>query len=485
MKIENIISLLKPLQVIESKATSFKNIHFDSRKVEKDDLFVAIKGSISDGHIYIDDVCKKAVSVIVCEEIPKNPSELVYWIKVENSAKALALISTAFYDFPSEKIKLIGVIGTNGKTTIATSLYNLTTKLGYKTGLISTVRNIIGTQAVEATHTTPDALSLNKILAQMVEQSCEFCFMEVSSHAIHQHRTTGLNFDGGVFTNITHEHLDYHNTFDEYIKVKKSFFDNLSKIAFAITNIDDRNGEVMLQNSKAQKFSYAVLRSADYKTKILETHFNGMLLNIDNTEVWTNFVGNFNASNLTAIYATAINLGFSKEEVLTGISALQLVDGRFQTINSEDGITAIVDYAHTPDAIENVLKTINEIRKVGEKLFTVVGAGGNRDKAKRPEMAQIAAKLSDRLILTSDNPRNENPEDILKDMEAGLDFQLKAKTIKITDRKEAIRTACMMAERGDVILIAGKGHETYQEIKGVKHHFDDREIVSEILKQIS
>jgi len=379
---------------------------------------------------------------------------------------------------------LVGVTGTNGKTTIATTLYKLTLKLGYKAGLLSTVRNMICADEVLATHTTPDALQLNKLLREMVRQGCEYCFMEVSSHSVVQNRIAALKFTGGIFTNITHDHLDYHKTFDQYIKAKKAFFDMLPSSSFAITNNDDKNGEVMLQNTSAARSSYSLDRVADFKAKIIESHFDGMLLSIDGHEIWTHFVGRFNASNLLAVYGAAIKLGFQREEILIVLSTLHAVDGRFQTIKSSSGIIAIVDYAHTPDALKNVLTTIQQIRSKDESIITVVGAGGNRDKTKRPEMAKVASLLSDRLILTSDNPRNEVPEQIISDMEQGLSESAKANTLKIVDRKEAIRTACILAKKGDVILVAGKGHENYQEIMGVKHPFDDREIVTEIFKTL-
>lgn len=484
MKIAQLISILQPKQVISNGVESFDNISFDSRNVGPGFLFIAIRGTLTDGHTYIDDVCKRGAVAVICEEIPNKASENLCWIQVPDSGKALALTAAAFYGNPSRNLKLVGVTGTNGKTTIATTLYNLVTSLGYKAGLLSTVKNIIDGDTVAATHTTPDAITINRLFAEMVARGCEYCFMEVSSHAIVQHRTTGLSFAGGIFTNITHDHLDYHKTFDAYIRAKKLFFDQLPRNAFAITNADDKNGSVMVQNSQAAISDYGVQRPADYKAQIIESHFDGMLLNIDGHEMWSHFTGKFNASNLLAVYATALKLGFSSIETLQALSGLHPVDGRFQTINAGCGITAIVDYAHTPDALINVLSTINQIRQEGNKIITVVGAGGNRDKTKRPVMAKVAAEMSDKLILTSDNPRNENPEDILSEMETGLDYVLKAKTLKITDRREAIRTACMLATPGDVVLIAGKGHENYQEINGVKHHFDDKETVSEILKQL-
>jgi UDP-N-acetylmuramoyl-L-alanyl-D-glutamate--2,6-diaminopimelate ligase len=472
-------------KILQNGIEEFENIHYDSRKVSKNDMFVAVKGTQTDGHHYIDLALKQGAKAIVCEQIPENPNSGACWILVENSALALAQIADEYYNNPSQNIKLIGVTGTNGKTTIATSLYKVARGLGYKAGLMSTIKNLIEDEELSATHTTADAVSINKMLNLMLEAGCEYCFMEVSSHAIHQHRVSGLKFSGGIFTNLTHDHLDYHKTFKDYLLAKKAFFDALPKHAFALVNADDKNGKVMLQNTLAKKCDYSVMRLADYNTKILEHHFDGMLLRIDNTEIWTKLIGKFNASNITAIYATAIELGFKADEVLTYISSLDAVEGRFETIRSGNGITAIVDYAHTPDALENVLQTITDIINQDNSLITVVGTGGNRDKTKRPIMAAIAAKYSDRIILTSDNPRNENPSDIIKDMMQGLSVKDMRKLVSNVDRKEAIRTAVLMAEPNDVILIAGKGHEKYQEINGVRHHFDDKEIISEILKTIS
>lgn len=485
MKLNEILLHIAAKQVIDNGVDSFSHIVFDSRKVKPGTLFVAVRGVTTDGHNFIPQAIESGAVAIICEELPNVINKKVCYIQAENASIALAEASAAFYGFPSEKIKLVGVTGTNGKTTIATTLYNLVTKAGFKAGLLSTVKNIIDGESIPASHTTPDSLSLNRMLADMVERGCEYCFIEVSSHAIVQHRVTALCFTGGIFTNITHDHLDYHHTFSEYIKAKKAFFDMLPKEAFALTNIDDKNGEVMLQNSNASKHSYSLMHPADFKAQILESDFNGMLLNINRNEIWSHFTGRFNAYNLLAIYGTAMLLGFESQESLSIISSLHAVDGRFQTFRSQNDITAIVDYAHTPDALNNVLLTISQIKISGARIITVVGAGGNRDKTKRPEMARVAALHSNKLILTSDNPRFEKPEDIISHMEQGLAIDYKTKTLKITDRREAIRTACMLAQPGDVILIAGKGHETYQEIEGVKHHFDDREIVLEILNNLS
>lgn len=483
--INEILTNLNVKKILQNGIEEFENLHFDSRKVNKNDMFVAIKGTQTDGHQFITNVITQGAKVIVCEQIPEKPNTDCCWIIVENSALALAQIADAYYNHPSQSIKLIGVTGTNGKTTIATSLYKLARGLGYKAGLMSTIKNLIEDKDIPATHTTADAISINKMLREMIEAGCEYCFMEVSSHAIHQYRVAGLSFSGGIFTNLTHDHLDYHKTFKDYLLAKKAFFDTLPKQAFALVNADDKNGKVMLQNTKARKKDYSVTRFADYNTKILEHHFDGMLLRVDNTEIWTKLIGKFNASNITAIYATAIELGFNTDEVLTFISSLDAVEGRFETIRSDNGITAIIDYAHTPDALENVLQTINDIMNNDNSLITVVGAGGNRDKTKRPVMASIAVKYSDKLILTSDNPRNENPSDIINDMMQGIAKQDMNKLVSNTDRKEAIRTAVLMSKPKDVILVAGKGHEKYQEINGVKHHFDDKEIIKEIFKTIN
>ncbi len=481
MILNKIIENIDVIEIIGNDKIEISDIQFDSRQIAKNSLFVAVRGYNVDGHSFIEKAIELGSSVILCEELPQNINNKITYIKVNDSSDTLGKIAANFYNNPTSNLRIVGITGTNGKTTIATLLYKTFKKLGYKVGLISTIENFIDDEIIPSTHTTPDQIKLQELFAKMVDTGCEFCFMEVSSHSIHQHRISGINFEGGVFTNITHDHLDYHKTFKEYINVKKAFFDSLDKTAFAITNSDDKNGAVMLQNTLAKKITYAVNSPADYKSKILEHHFSGMLLSINNTELWTKFIGKFNAYNLTSVYAVACEMGQDKNDVLTILSELNAVNGRFEHFVSENSITAIVDYAHTPDALQNVLSTINDIRTGNENLIIVVGAGGNRDKTKRPEMAKISAKLSDRVILTSDNPRFENPEEIIKEMEAGVDASNRRNVISITNRKEAIKAACMFAQSGDIILIAGKGHETYQEIEGVKHHFDDKEIVKEIL----
>ena len=464
---------------------AISKIEFDSRKVELNDVFVAIKGTLSDGHQFIDKALQQGAIAIVCEEFPSVIVNGVTYIKVKDSNEALAFLAANYYENPSENIRLVGVTGTNGKTTIASLLYQLFKKAGYKVGLLSTVKIMVDEQEFKATHTTPDSLTINKYLDLMVQEGCEFCFMEVSSHGVHQKRTEALRFEGGVFTNLSHDHLDYHNTFAEYRDVKKSFFDSLNKNAFALTNIDDKNGAVMLQNTKAKKLSYALKSYADYKAQILENQLSGLLLKINDNEVWVKLIGSFNAYNLLAIYGVAIELGIEKMEALRLLSELESVSGRFQFIVSDSKITAIVDYAHTPDALENVLKTIEDIRTKNEQLITVVGCGGDRDKTKRPIMANIASSMSDKAIFTSDNPRTENPETIIEEMEKGVEPQNFKKTVSILDRKQAIKTACQLANPNDIILIAGKGHETYQEINGVRYDFDDLKIVTELLQQLN
>ncbi len=464
---------------------AINKIEFDSRKVELNDVFVAIRGTLSDGHDFIEKAVNQGAIVIVCEEFPSKIINGVTYVRVENSNEALAHLANNFYDNPSSKLRLVGVTGTNGKTTIASLLYQMFKKAGYKVGLLSTVKIMVDETEYKATHTTPDSLTINHYLNEMVEVGCEFCFMEVSSHGIHQKRTEGLHFEGGIFTNLSHDHLDYHNTFAEYRDVKKSYFDNLPKSAFAITNVDDKNGNIMLQNTKAKKITYAIKSYADYKAQVLENQFTGLLLKINNNEVWTKLIGSFNAYNLLAIYATAVELGIEQNEALRLLSELESVSGRFQYFISNGKITAIVDYAHTPDALENVLNTINDIRTKNEELITVVGCGGDRDKTKRPIMAKIASELSTKAIFTSDNPRTENPETIIEEMEKGVEAQNFKKTVSILDRKQAIKTACQFAQANDIILIAGKGHETYQEINGVRHDFDDLKIVKELLNQLN
>ena len=454
-------------------------VNFDSRKVSKGDLFVAQKGVTVDGHKFISKAIELGAISIICEDIPEKKTDGVTYVQVKDANETLAIVASNFYDNPSSKLNLVGVTGTNGKTTIASLLYQLFFKAGYKTGLLSTVKILVDRKEYDATHTTPDSVTINKYLNEMVEAGVDYCFMEVSSHGIHQKRTEGLDFSGGIFTNLSHDHLDYHKTFAEYRDVKKSFFDSLSKTAFVLTNIDDKNGNVMVQNTRAKKRTYALKTLADYKAKIIEKRFSGTLLSMDGTEVWTKLIGTFNAYNLLAIVGTANELGLDKFEVLTILSELESVSGRFQYIVSDNGVTAIVDYAHTPDALKNVLETINDIRTDNEKLITVVGCGGDRDKTKRPKMAHIASHLSNQAIFTSDNPRSENPETILEEMEAGVSPENYKKTLTILDRRQAIKTACKFSESGDILLIAGKGHETYQEINGERFHFDDLEEVTQ------
>lgn len=472
-------------KVIGKTGINIKKICFDSRQAEADSLFVAVKGTVSDGHEYIQQVIERGVTAVVCEEIPEKTQNDICYIKTANTAQALGIMASNFYDNPSGKLKLVGVTGTNGKTTVATLLFQLFRDLGYKAGLLSTVQNHINDQVIPSTHTTPDQITLNSLLNDMVIAGCDYCFMEVSSHALAQYRTEGLNFTGAAFTNITHDHLDYHLTFAAYLKAKKMFFDKLDKSAFALTNADDKNGAVMLQNTKAHKKSYALKNAADFRAKIIENHFSGLLLNIDGKEVWFKMVGSFNAYNLLLVYGIAILLEQDENKVLTALSRLKGAEGRFECLTSPNGVIGIVDYAHTPDAVLNVLDTIKDIRKGTEQVITVIGCGGNRDKTKRPVMAKVACEGSNKVILTSDNPRNEEPEEIIHDMEAGVSPTNKKKTLSITDRREAIRTACHLAKPGDIILLAGKGHEKYQEIKGVKHPFDDKEILSEQLNTLS
>ncbi len=470
--------------VVGDTGVRVKAIDFDSRNVKKGDLFVAVHGTLADGHDYIDTAIKNGATAVVCEILPKDLVEGITYVEVGNSGKALAILASNYYDTPSENLRLIGVTGTNGKTTVASLLYQLFKKAGYKVGLLSTVKIMVDNTMYKATHTTPDSLTINKYLKDMNEVGVEFCFMEVSSHGIHQYRTEGLHFEGGIFTNLSHDHLDYHKTFAEYRDVKKIFFDQLPEKAFSLVNVDDKNGLVMLQNTKARKFTYALKGYADYKAQILENQFSGLLLKVNESEVWTRLIGDFNAYNVLAIYATAELLGLEKDEVLRLISEIDSVSGRFQYFISEKKVTAIIDYAHTPDALKNVLETINSIRTKNEELITVVGCGGDRDKTKRPKMGHIASALSTKVIFTSDNPRSEAPEDILKDIEDGVEPLNYKKTLTISDRKQAIKTACQLAQPNDIILIAGKGHETYQEIKGERFDFNDFKIVQEFLKQI-
>ena len=461
------------------------NIQFDSRLVGLNDVFVAVKGTQSDGHAYIKNAEDQGAIAIICEEMPSNFVNGITYVQTSDSARALAIIASNYYNTPSENLKLVGITGTNGKTTIATLLYQLFTKAGFKTGLLSTVKVVVADKEYPATHTTPDSLTINKYLSEMNEAGVEYCFMEVSSHGIHQMRTEGLHFAGGIFTNLTHDHLDYHSSFSEYRDVKKSFFDNLPKTAFALVNADDRNGQIMLQNTKAKKVTYALKSFADYRAQILENQFSGLLLKVNEQEVWVKLIGSFNAYNVLAIYAASELLGLSQIEALQYLSELTSVSGRFQYLISAKKITAIVDYAHTPDALKNVLETINDIRTKNENLITVVGCGGDRDRTKRPVMGKIAAALSSKVIFTSDNPRSENPETIIEEIEKGVEPLDYKKTLAITSRKQAIKTACQLAEENDILLIAGKGHETYQEIMGKRTDFDDYKIVQELLIELN
>ena len=475
--------LLEGVEVIRICGTTEREIEkvcFDSRQAGEGDLFVAQRGVSADGHAFIEKATGAGCRAVVCEELPSVPTEGVTYVVTGDSSEALGRIASNYYGRPSEALTLVGVTGTNGKTTTATLLYELAGMLGFKAGLLSTVCNYIGNEQEPATHTTPDALAINAYLRRMADAGCTYCFMEVSSHSIHQRRIAGLDFDGGIFSNITHDHLDYHKTFRTYIEAKKAFFDGLPAHAFALTNGDDRNGKVMLQNTAARKAVYSCRSLADFNGRIVEKHLDGMLLKLDGQEVWTKFTGDFNAYNLLAVYAAACLLGFDREKVLECVSRLVPVSGRFETLISKEGVMVVVDYAHTPDALENVLSTIRGLVRGGNIVVTVVGAGGNRDKTKRPEMADAACRYSDRVILTSDNPRFEEPEEIIRDMESGVKEEYAARVRSITDRREAIREAIAGAGKGDIVLVAGKGHENYQEVKGVKHHFDDKEVVREM-----
>lgn len=466
-------------EVSGDTSISIEKVCFDSRKVEADTLFIAIRGTIVDGHHFIAEVIAKGATAIVCEEMPAERFQSVTYVQVKDSSLALAIIAANFYDHPSEKLKLIGVTGTNGKTTVVTLLHSLFRQLGYKVGLLSTVVNRINDLEIPSTHTTPDPLQLNALLAKMVDSECTYCFMEVSSHAVVQHRISGLQFDGGVFTNITRDHLDYHKTFEEYIKAKQGFFDKLSSNAFALVNADDRNGKIMVQNSRAMVKTYSLMGVADFKAKILESSFAGLMLNIEGNDLLCRLSGKFNAYNLLSVYGVAMLMGEEKLAVLTAISTLQSPEGRFQRVESANGVIGIIDYAHTPDALQNVLSTIQDIRLGNEQIITVIGCGGDRDKGKRPQMAAIACDQSDRVILTSDNPRNEDPDQIIAEMKVGIPIHQQKKVLSVSDRREAVRTACALAKKGDIILLAGKGHEKYQEIKGVKHPFDDLQVLEE------
>ena len=480
MKLKELLKNVSPLRIEGDAEVDITGVNIDSRRIEPGHLFVAIAGTQTDGHKYIPKAIELGAKAILCEQLPEALADGVTYIVVASTEDAVGKVATLFYGDPSSKLTLVGVTGTNGKTTIATLLYNMFRQFGHKCGLLSTVCNYIEGEAIPADHTTPDPIELNRLLAQMVEAGCEYAFMECSSHAIAQKRIGGLKFKGALFTNLTRDHLDYHKTFENYRDAKKAFFDGLDKDAFAITNTDDKNGAVMVQNCQAQVKTYSTRSMADFKARIIECHFEGMYLDIDGREVGVQFIGKFNVSNLLAVYGAAVMLGKKPEDILVVLSTLKSVNGRLEPIHSPEGYTAIVDYAHTPDALENVLNAIHEVLNGKGKVITVCGAGGNRDKGKRPLMAQEAVKQSDKVIITSDNPRFEEPQDIINDMLAGLDAKQMKKVLSIVDRREAIRTACMLAEKGDVILIAGKGHEDYQEIKGVKHHFDDKEVVREI-----
>lgn len=481
MKLSELLKNVKPIAVHGDIDIDIKGVNIDSRKIENGHLFIAMKGTQVDGHKFIDKAIALGATAILLEDMPETLEDKVTYVQVKSTEEDAGKVATLFYGDPSKKLKLVGVTGTNGKTTIATLLYEMFREFGYKVGLLSTVCNYIDDKAIPADHTTPDPIELNRLLGDMVAEGCEYAFMECSSHAIHQRRISGLDFTGAIFTNLTRDHLDYHKTFENYRNAKKMFFDDLSKNAFAITNADDKNGMIMVQNTKATIKTYSIKRMADFRAKILECHFEGMYLEIDGKEVGVQFIGKFNVSNLLAVYGAAVMLGKKPEDILVALSTLKSVNGRLEPIQSPEGYTAIVDYAHTPDALENVLAAIHEVLDTkGGHIITVCGAGGHRDKGKRPLMAQEAVKQSDTVILTSDNPRDEDPQAIINDMLAGLDTKQKKKVLNIVDRKEAIRTAAMMAKKGDVILVAGKGHENYQEINGVKHHFDDHEVIREI-----
>lgn len=481
MKLSDLLKEIQPVQIAGSTELEITGVNIDSRLIAPGHLFMAMRGTQTDGHAYIPAAIEKGAVAVLCEEIPAEPNTHITYIQVKDGEEAVGKAATTFFGDPSSKLELVGVTGTNGKTTIATLLYDTFRYFGYKVGLISTVCNYIDDQPVPTEHTTPDPITLNRLLSEMADSGCKFAFMEVSSHSIAQKRISGLKFAGGVFTNLTRDHLDYHKTVENYLKAKKKFFDDMPKSAFSLTNLDDKNGLVMTQNTRSKVYSYSLRSLSDFKGRVLESHFDGMLLDFNNHELAVSFIGRFNASNLLAVFGTAVLLGKKEEDVLVALSTLHPVAGRFDAIRSPKGCTAIVDYAHTPDALVNVLNAIHGVLEGKGKVITVIGAGGNRDKGKRPIMAQEAAKASDRVIITSDNPRFEEPQDIINDMLAGLSKDDMQKTISIIDRREAIKTACMLAQPGDVILVAGKGHEDYQEIKGVKHHFDDKEILKEIM----
>lgn len=481
MKLNDLLKAIQPIQVIGNKEVEIKEVNIDSRQVSEGHLFMAMHGTQTDGHAYITSAIDKGAVAVLCEDLPEQLNKEVTYIQVKESEDAVGKLATAFYGDPTSKMKLVGVTGTNGKTTIATLLYNTFRYFGYKVGLVSTVCNYIDDEAVPTEHTTPDPITLNRLLGKMADSGCKYAFMEVSSHSIDQKRISGLKFAGGIFTNLTRDHLDYHKTVDNYLRAKKKFFDDMPKDAFCLTNLDDKNGMVMVQNTRAKVCTYSLRSLSDFKGKLLESHFEGMILDFNNHELSVQFIGKFNASNLLAVFGAAVLLGKKEEDVLVALSTLKPVSGRFETVRSPQGFTAIVDYAHTPDALVNVLNAIHGVVEGKGQIITVCGAGGNRDKGKRPLMAKEAAKLSDRVIITSDNPRFEEPQEIINDMLAGLDKEDMRKTLSIVDRREAIKTACMLAAQGDVILVAGKGHENYQDVKGVKHHFDDKEVLNEIM----
>ncbi|WP_140936600.1 UDP-N-acetylmuramoyl-L-alanyl-D-glutamate--2,6-diaminopimelate ligase [Sphingobacterium lumbrici] len=484
MILKELLHAIPVVQVVGSLDVEVASVCFDSRKVEKNTLFAAIRGVQTDGHLYVDKAIAMDASAVLVEQLPKQLDENTTYVVVGDTSYALGIAASNFYGNPSKDLKLVGITGTNGKTTVATLLFNLFRQLGYHVGLVSTVENKIGDRIIPATHTTPDPVALNKLLSDMVDEGCDYCFMEVSSHAVVQQRIAGLRFAGGVFTNITHDHLDFHGSFDNYIKAKKKFFDDLDRYAFALTNTDDKNGQVMLQNTFAHKKTYGLHHVADFKAKVIESHFDGMLLQIDSHEVWVKLVGGFNAYNLLAVYGAAILLEQETLKILTAISEITGAQGRFETVRSKNGIVGIVDYAHTPDAVENVLETIKDLRVIGQQIITVLGCGGDRDKTKRPEMAKVALKYSDKVIITSDNPRTEDPLAIIKEMEAGIPVDKKRNVFTISDRREAIRAACHIAAAGDIVLIAGKGHEKYQEVNGVRHHFDDKEELEKTFNEL-
>ncbi|MCC7533204.1 MAG: UDP-N-acetylmuramoyl-L-alanyl-D-glutamate--2,6-diaminopimelate ligase [Bacteroidia bacterium] len=485
---KRIEELLKPLSnytTYGNLKTTVLHLSYDSRQIGEGSMFFAIKGTQTDGHNFINAVIDKGAAAIVCEQLPQTLEETVTYILVKDASEAMGLIASTFFDNPSKKLKVVAITGTNGKTTIATLLFRLFQSFGHRVGLLSTVQNQIDEKIIPSTHTTPDSIRINELMDYMVDEGCEYVFMEASSHAIHQNRIKGIHFAGVVFSNITHDHLDYHQTFANYIAAKKKLFDEVNEDAFALTNKDDKNGLVMVQNTKATRYTYSLKSIADFKAKIIESDFTGMLLNIDEQEAWFRLVGNFNAYNLLAVYGVAFLLGKDKTETIKHLSNIEAVKGRFEYVRSNNGAIAIIDYAHTPDALKNILETINELRTQNEKLITIIGCGGNRDKAKRPIMADIATEYSSKVIFTSDNPRNENPETILDEMQKGVKPLHFKKTLRITDRREAIKAAVMDATKGDIILIAGKGHENYQEINGVKHHFDDKETVVELFNQLN